>query len=477
MRFIPTNSIRLRLAAALFLGFIVLLSLASVSIYFVSKRILEEDFNARLFAKAQAAVASISQKGSWLDVDWTELPQELNPQKHSQDAIQLIDGDGHPVLKDSPVVASPTASTQGIYQDLVLPELGHARILSLSFLPHVERKDLAVTPPELRKNCVLAVASSRRSLDHSLHKLVVILALMTGVTSLLSLALVWLVVKQGLRPLDRLGSAMARVEVESLGQQISLNDLPEELTPIADKLNDLLRRLDVSFARERRFSADVSHELRTPVAELKTLSEVMLQDEKHSPEVQRAFEDARDIAGQMEALVTVLLEMVRQEAGCTPLALSDVDLESQAQLALKKYEAKAAQRDLRLRMLPPKKAITLNTEPRLLAMVLANLLDNAIEYSPAGSVVDLEFQSEKEFPYLIISNPAEKLAPADLPHVFERFWRKDSARGESNHFGIGLSLTQALCQRLGIRLTVSMDKGNVIRFWLYFSTKETTPLL
>ena len=230
----------------------------------------------------------------------------------------------------------------------------------------------------------------------------------------------------------------------------------------------MLGRLETSFARERRFSADLSHELRTPVAELKTLSEVMLKQQDLSPDIRQGFEDALAVARQMESLVTVLLEMVRQEEGRGSLRLSEIDLEPFVGKVWKKFETAAGQKQIHLMTVSPDEKMVLKTEPDLLAMALGNLFDNAITYSPSGSVVGIEFVQSSDGPCLTISNPTSELTPADLSFIFERFWRKDSARSESNHFGIGLSLTRALCQRLGIYLTVSMADGNIIRFRLHF---------
>jgi signal transduction histidine kinase len=465
------NSIRFRLASTLFLGFIALLGSASFLIFLSSRGILVADFDSRLFAKAQAVLSSISQKGEELDVDWMELPQEVNQRRHSHDAIQIFDNSGKAFFNDSALSKGPAvASNAPTFDDIILPT-GRFRELTLSFLPRVEEEDLSSTPTAARKNCTLILATDRASLDHTLRKLALILVVMTSTTSLLSLGLVVVVLRRGLRPLHALGDAVANIKPESLGQIIPIDRLPEELAPIAVKLNDLLQSLDVSFARERRFSADISHELRTPVAELKTLSEVMLQEVAHAPQFHQAFEHTLNIACQMESLVSVLLEMVRHEEGRKALTLTTVDLASIINTIQQKYEGKAAEKEVLLNDIPEADGFDIQSEPWLLMVIFANLFDNAVEYSPPGSQVEVELHRDEKSPYVAITNPAANLSPSDLPHIFERFWRKDKARGESNHFGIGLALTRTLCQRLGIHLTVSMAKGNLVRFTLYLPTK------
>jgi K+-sensing histidine kinase KdpD len=174
----------------------------------------------------------------------------------------------------------------------------------------------------------------------------------------------------------------------------------------------------------------------------------------------------------MESLVKMLLEIVRQEEGDTPLQICDTALESIVFTTWQKVQSKAKQKDVRLEIASPMHDVVLRTEPCLLSTVLTNLLDNAVEYSPPGSVVDIEFRPSREIPCLIVSNACKNLFSSDLPHLFERFWRKDTARSESEHFGIGLALTKTICGRLGIQIAASLEEESRVRFWLHFANNN-----
>ena len=104
-----------------------------------------------------------------------------------------------------------------------------------------------------------------------------------------------------------------------------------------------------------------------------------------------------------------------------------------------KVQSKAKQQDVRLETASPMHGVVLRTEPCPLSTALTNLLDNAVDYSPPGSAVDIEFRPSREIPCLIVSNASRNLFSSDLPHLFERFWGKDTARSESEH--------QAECRR------------------------------
>lgn len=460
------NSIRSYLALRLLIGFVLLLSSASILIYFISRRILESDFDARLFAKAQAVIASTSQKGTSINIDWNHLPQEPNRHGKHADLIQVLDSSGHSLGGDASLssIASPMAN-HGEYKDANSPQGRKIRILMMTFQPEVEEDDASITPPGIRQKCLLIVGGDRAQLDHSLHKLAGVLAAMTTLTSIFSLGIVALALRHGLRPLANLSRAVARIDESSLEKRIEIDSLPIEVLPIAEKLNDLLGRLEVSFARERRFSADVSHELRTPVAELRSLSEIMLRQPDLPVTTRQAFQDVLDASGQMEALVTTLLEIVRGERGAPALKMEKVDLSVFLQTAWQPHETKAQEKDLKVAFVLPDQ-LWVETDLHLLRLALNNLFSNAVEYTPIEGTIEIGMQQSNNQSVFFIQNSTEDVSPEDLSHFFERFWRKDKVRSTSEHMGLGLSLTQMLCQRLQIHLTVSMPKPNLVCFWL-----------
>lgn len=460
------KSIRSYLALRLLIGFVLLLSTASVLIYFISKKILESDFDARLFAKAQAVVASISQKGNSLDIDWTMLPQEKDPHGKRAWWIQILDSSGHSQGGDAfqDVKAFPF-SDHKMYRNANSTQGQKLRVLTLPFVPEVEEEDVSVTPPTLRQKCLLLIGSDRVQLDYSLNRMAVVLVAMTILTSIFSLGFVALTLRRGLRPLANLSREVARIDESSLEKRIDPDSLPIEILPIAEKLNDLLSRLEISFARERRFSADVSHELRTPVAELRSLAEVMLRQPNLSTDTIKAFQDVFDASCQMQTLVTSLLEIVRGEGNISAFEIQKIDLSDLICACWKPFHSQTQSKHIKLAFNLPN-CVFVETDSGLLRLVLNNLFSNAVEYTPEGGTIEIGIQQSNNQRALSVQNTTQDVSPQDLSHFFERFWRKDKVRGNSEHMGLGLSLTQMICLRLQIHFTVSMPKPNVVCFWL-----------
>jgi len=458
------TSIRSHLAIRLLGGFVVMLGLASCLVGSIMHKILESDFDSRLFSRAQAAMLATTHHGDRIETDWPGVPAHGTVTS----TVQIFDAAGHPLLHDDKTFAAPPfpVTDRPAYKDMTLPGGRHLRVVSQAFLPHVDEDDEdhpAPTTGPIR--CVVVVGEDRAPLDHVMAKLAAVLAVAVGLTSVTSLGIVLLALNRGLRPLVALGTDVARTDVASLGQRIDIEPLPEELQPIAEKLNDFFARLEASFARERRFSADVSHELRTPVAELRSLAEVMLRQPDLAEKTRLAFNDVLSSALQMETIVVTLLEMVRSEQASDSSLVETIDLRQAIDQTLARYSASARGKRLEISVRLPE-TITLRTDPRLLGIVLNNLISNAVEYTPEKGRIELSYASSDSAGSLFIQNTTRDLKPEDLPHLFERFWRKNEARTGSGHLGLGLSLAQLLCQRLGMQLSATVPAAECVRFQL-----------
>ena len=188
-----------------------------------------------------------------------------------------------------------------------------------------------------------------------------------------------LAVRSGLKPLDRLASGAAQIDAQSLETRLEEKEMPDELRPIAETLNDLLARLESSFARERRFSADLAHELRTPVASLKSLGEVALKWPEQA--TSENYKDVCEIAGRMADTIESMLLLARLEEGSLQAKSEPLDLIAlvNEQVKLVAESAAAARLDMNLNLSDTQ---PLSSDRELLSIVISNLLRNAVTHAP-----------------------------------------------------------------------------------------------
>lgn len=268
----------------------------------------------------------------------------------------------------------------------------------------------------------------------------------------------WYAVEKGLEPAKRLASTVDAIHVDHLPAGLDVGELPHELEPVRDKTDALIRRVQRALERERRTTADIAHELRTPISELLTVSEVALRNGSDPEKNRTALRTARDVASRMGRSVSTLLKLARLEMGAESFDQGEVDLGGLVNDVLRPL--KPLERERRILLgndIAPRDVVVGDDD--VLRIVLANLLSNALTYSPEGGRVDCHLEREGATWSLTVENEAGNLEAADMRTLTEPFWRKDDARVDRNRSGLGLALSAALAERTGMRLSFELDSG------------------
>lgn len=281
--------------------------------------------------------------------------------------------------------------------------------------------------------------------------------LLTGAIATLGItAVVFLALRRGVRLLERVGTEVERINPSTLQEPLDEELAPAEIRPIVRSLNRSLQVIRGFVERERRFNADVAHELRTPIAELRAAAEVALQWPDDEARGTLAVH-AQGIALQMGSLVESLLELARLESVGEASAPEEMDLERFIELQVDQaMREDAGGRKAQVRTSGP---LRLASYPALWEVVARNLLGNALIYSPPGSCVEVDLRPDGAGAHLCVANVAEGLDEAEVGRCTERLWRGARAQDAAHHSGLGLSIVEAACARLGHRLSVGLKGG------------------
>jgi len=164
----------------------------------------------------------------------------------------------------------------------------------------------------------------------------------------------------------------------------------------------------------------------------------------------------------MERLVTTLLALARCQSGSQPVAWRQVDVARVVQDAWKPLHEEAHRRGLSTTFVLPPEAVV-ETDSALLGLVISNLLSNAVAHTPGNGIITLETGGDETSVNLALSNSNNSLEAADLPRVFESFWRKDSARTGASHSGLGLSMVRELVALLRIDIDTGLPAPDLFR--------------
>jgi signal transduction histidine kinase len=309
----------------------------------------------------------------------------------------------------------------------------------------------------------VAVARNTGEIDRAIALLRRLLAV-AGVSVLaMSGAATIIVMRRGFRPVRALAAKLAGMDARRLGEPISVDGVPDELTVLVAKLNELLSRLEAAFGRERQFTSDASHELRTPMAALRSILEVSLSRERNHDEYRASLREALAVVVQASELVEQLLMLARADGGEIPLCREPVSLRELAVGAFVPLATAAKERRLSFENQIPESAVVTSDREKL-RVVVANLLGNAVQYATEGGVVSARSAPEEGL-VLEVRNTGPALPESERERIFERFVRLDGSRtAAAEHAGVGLALVRSLCGSLGFAVSAHNDPESWVAF-------------
>ncbi len=269
----------------------------------------------------------------------------------------------------------------------------------------------------------------------------------------ISALLIWLAVGAGLRPLKLLKQEVKQRTAERL-EPVNMAGVPDEVVPLTQALNDLFARLQRAFEGERRFTADAAHELRTPLAALKTQAQVAMRstdgDERRS-----ALENVLRGVDRATHLLEQLLTLARVDPDAAAIGHQPVELRSltSSVLADQALQAHARQIDLALEEGP---AVSISGNAAQLAVLLRNLLDNAIRYTLPGGSVSVSLHGEGDV-VLEVRDTGPGIPAAERDQVLQRFYRIPGSSEEGS--GLGLSIVHRIAELHDARLELADGEG------------------
>lgn len=278
----------------------------------------------------------------------------------------------------------------------------------------------------------------------------------------------WALARRALAPVERMAEAARRISAEHLAERLEESGTGDELDRLSSILNAMLERLDLSFRQMRQFSADASHELQTPLTILQGELEVALRTPRTTEAYRQAIKSALQEIERMAGLVEGLLLLARADSGMLRLDLKPIDA---AQLLAEMYE--------RMRILAQSQSVILDLEAlephrvlgdaERLRRLLLNLVDNAIKYTPAGGRVTLSLQQRKDTVCLSVRDTGIGLSESEQEHIFQRFYRADSARDQkAQGSGLGLCIARSIAEAHGgtLQVTSRIGEGSTFRVCL-----------
>lgn len=257
------------------------------------------------------------------------------------------------------------------------------------------------------------------------------------------------------------------VTAHKLDQRMPVDAVPVEMADLAQSLNTMLERLETDFSRLLEFSGDLAHELRTPISNLLTQTQVSLAQQRDAAAYREILASNAEEFQRLARMVSDMLFLAKAENGLALPHREAISLEREVQALFDFYDAVADEKGVHLRLSGRANVVG---DHLMIRRAISNLLSNAVRHAPAGSAVEVTIAQDEGVTALCVSNAGAPIDVAQLPRLFDRFYRVDKSRAhpESDGTGLGLSITRAIMVAHGGTASVSSGNGR-ITFCLRFS--------
>lgn len=323
----------------------------------------------------------------------------------------------------------------------------------------------------------IVAGTSTRQLRAAPEELVEVGAVVVPLLVLCSIGLAWLIAGRSLRPIDQIIDEVAAItdgrslHRRLLGSGDGESESEDEVGRLVSTLNAMMGRLESSFAALRRFTADASHELKTPLAVLRADVERAMNVRVAEHERLVALEEALQEVARMSDLVDSLLTLARADEGRFDLYREPVALEPLVREVYETAQILGEDGGLSV-MLPVVEEATILGDRMRLRQLMLNLVTNALKYTPRGGTVEISLSRRLDAVTFTVRDTGIGIAAADLPHVFDRFFRADRARTrtERSGAGLGLAIAQWIAQAHGGTLSATSRLGRGSTFTASFPT-------
>jgi two-component system OmpR family sensor kinase len=319
------------------------------------------------------------------------------------------------------------------------------------------------------------VAGTRDQLALQQQWLSRMLLIATPIAVLLASGICWWVASSALRPLTAMATEAEAITARSLDRRLSIEAAGDETGQLARSFNRLLDRLAAALNTERQFMADASHELRTPVSVVRTAAEVTLgrpgRDEAYYRDVLTIVNEQSVRLGR---IVEDMLELARADAGGYPVTMRPLDLGEVVAESVRGASLVAAATGVRLGFASQDEVAVVGDDG-LLRQMITNLLHNAIEYTPAGGLVDVMLEVEGRNITIAVADTGCGIPEADRERVFGRFVRLDPARTSNSGAGLGLPIARWIAEMHDGTLTLEGNAAGGCTFIVRLPIAEEAP--
>jgi two-component system, OmpR family, heavy metal sensor histidine kinase CusS len=441
---------------------LILIILATSSLYFVLLSELDKNTELFLGDKVNVLRTMLRERPSDAEALEEEVELETAARRYEHFYIRLLDDKGQPLL-----------TTPGMLDQIDVAELARRTkdrsgeplaMKGRQGQPFRVATALAPVgnPPTHTVTLLIAIDVSQQ--EAFLQRFRFGFWVILGASLLIFPLVGYLIARQGIRPMEEMAATARRISSTHLGERIAAEGYATELASLAGTFNQMLDRLEDSFDRISRFSADIAHDLRTPVNNIRGEAEVALARARSIDEYRDALESSLEESVRLSDLIGKLLFLARTESPLMHLRRERVDVMELLEGLQEYYEASALDRGISLLTKSRTEPVVAELDRTLMQRALGNLVSNAVAHTRAGGSVVLSTSTESAQVRIEVRDTGIGIPVEALPRVFDRFYRVDPSRAQaSGGTGLGLAIVQGIMQLHGGKVEIESQPGQGTR--------------
>ena len=452
-------SIRFRLTAWYSLSLAIVLGLLAVASYFAMRasmyRAVDVDLRYRVAGVEEFLE---SQSSSSL----SELPDEITHKGTLGVLFQIFDDKGKLVYQ-SDVLA-------GHHIKPVSPSVPGATIVYRELGNPGWPVRLAAQRVTFRgQPIIVEVAQPLRFHYSSLREFATSLLISLPLIVLIAASVGYWLSGRALAPVNQIVEDARAIDSNRLSRRVSVPAANDELRRLSETLNAMLDRIEISVTRIKQFTADASHELRAPLTLIQAAAEYTLRRERSHDELVEAMGNILRESKRTSQLIDNLLLLARADSDSEVIKFSPVRVDLAVREAIDRATQLATSKHIQIATDIGENAVYVNGEGTLLQRLFFVLIENGIKYTPENGTVSVALRSSPDDVVIEVADTGIGIAPEDLSHVFDRFWRADKVRSrEMGGTGLGLSIAKWIVEKSGGTLRVESAVGHGSKFEVRF---------
>lgn len=392
--------------------------------------------------------------------------------------IRIYDQDLRPVYQNglAQAVDLPLAldKERSPYQARVLIRIddgsgaGKSKGEEVTFRIRVFKREIAGTPYWIQ------VAESMKKLEEEIYDLVTAIGIGLTASTVLLLAASYMLSARIVKPIADINRLAGEISENTLDKRIPLSGSRDEIDDLSECLNRMFDRIQYSFSRQKRYTADASHELKSPIAILRLFFEGASQRMDLPEDLKRQMDAQGQNVLRMDRLVRSLMDLSLLEAGSSTNT-ETFDLAELAQSVIEDFTPMAEKAKIRLETEIPE-AVPMRGDRGMIRRMLINILDNAIKYNREEGRIHLKLQERDGLILLSLFNTGPGIPEEDIERVFEPFYRVEKSRSsESGGAGLGLAIVREIARLHGGTVSIDSEQGAWTRIDIMLPRRKTRP--